>query len=60
MWIKFLCWWLGHKIMVKAFTGETYMITNRLTMQDERCSLYKWQRESRCTRCGKAIPEEGV
>lgn len=52
MWTRFRCWWLGHKIMIKAFTGETYLISNRLIGGDEKCSLYKWQRERYCARCG--------
>ena len=46
---KFICWWLGHKTMVKAFTGNV-ITTNGI---DDR--LYKWQREKYCVRCGVEV-----
>lgn len=58
MWRKLLCWVIGHRLMVKAFTGNTVKGTNPLTGQsDDVILLYRWQREPRCIRCGKTIPE---
>jgi len=53
MYIKFLCWVYGHKIMVKAFTGNK--IDTNMGYYTEDMLLYKWQREPRCIRCGKEV-----
>lgn len=50
MWIKFKCWWFGHKTMVKAFTGNILKDGTGLDIL-----LYKWQREKYCIRCGVEV-----
>ena len=51
---KLLCFLLGHKTVVKAYTGET--ITGDTTFdRDVKHLCYKWQRLSFCVRCGKAV-----
>lgn len=42
LWCKIV----GHKTMVKAFTG------NKLDQNGVEMLLYKWQREQYCIRCG--------
>ena len=53
MWKKFLCWSLGHKTMVKGFTGQT------LPHNGVEDKLYKWQREKYCIRCGEEVWKNG-
>lgn len=53
MWKKFFCWAIGHKVMVKAFTGNSIVGTGTLTGQEEKMLMYKWQREPYCLRCGQ-------
>jgi len=57
MWVKFRCWLLGHKIMLKAFTGETMERTDRLG-GTYTAAMYHWRRQECCARCGKRIKEE--
>jgi len=49
---KILCFLLGHKIVIKAFTGKTMeqtdMVGNPVTS-----SMYVWKRMDYCVRCGK-------
>ncbi len=52
MWNKFLCWLLGHKVMIKAFTGNTLPYKNYLGME-LKTNLYKWEKQKHCLRCGK-------
>lgn len=51
-----LCKVFGHKIVLKAYTGQTMLATNYLG-QTLTVSLYKWERQKFCTRCGKPVPE---
>lgn len=54
MLIWLICRLLGHKIVVKAYTGKTYETCsyggNPLTV-----SLYKWERQRFCLRCGDDV-----
>lgn len=56
MVIKFWCWLWGHKVMVKACTGNMLTITDRFTMQPMDVPLQKWERVKNCIRCGAATP----
>lgn len=51
---KLLCLVWGHETVVKAFTGQTYQtasyIGNPLSV-----SLYKWERQRFCLRCGNDV-----
>ena len=44
---KLICWLWGHKIMVKAFTG------NKVEENSVEHLLFKWKKEDNCIRCGK-------
>ena len=62
MWIKFLCWFLGHKTVHKAFTGKQFETVNPLTGFQEPGHYYVWRCSPFCLRCGKASeaqPENG-
>lgn len=50
---KFICFIWGHKVVHKAFTGNTMPSINKLTGQKEDILLYKWEKSKFCTRCGK-------
>lgn len=51
---KFWCWIWGHRVLAKAYTGETYMATNLLGEQ-HTVSMYVWQRFDYCLRCAKDV-----
>jgi len=55
MWQKVLCLLLGHKVVLKAFTGHTQDGTNgfgeKLTY-----SMYRFEQHKFCVRCGKPNP----
>lgn len=50
-----LCWLLGHRFVVKAYTGETMQVTNGLgtPLTD---SMFNYERRNFCCRCGTAAP----
>lgn len=50
---KFICWFWGCKLVVKAFTGDTFDTTNRMTGQPETGHLYRWEVQPFCIRCGQ-------
>lgn len=56
MLIKFLCWLFGHKVMAKAYTGET-METWNTRKGITTSSMYVWERQDYCIRCGKKNEE---
>lgn len=51
---KLICFLLGHKTVLKAYTGNKYqavgMLGNEFTV-----SLYEWKRMDFCIRCGKSV-----
>lgn len=51
---KLLCKVWGHKFIVKAYTGQTYMASNGLGDQ-HLVSLYDWKKMDYCLRCGKDL-----
>jgi len=52
MIIKLLCWLYGHKIVVKAYTGQTMKAQNGLG-EDRMVSMYLYETKPFCVRCGK-------
>ncbi len=52
MWMRYLCWVLGHKTMLKAFTG------NVLVNNGVEDKLFKWERSKYCIRCGVEVWHE--
>lgn len=54
MLTKLWCWLFGHKVVVKAFTGETMVSDNGLGHPITR-ALYVLERKDFCVRCGKRI-----
>jgi len=42
--------------MVKAYTGETTPIADRLTGQKIIGRMYRWEAQRYCPRCGKPNP----
>ena len=46
------CWLFGHKVMGKAFTGNT-LDTYANGQLISQVQLYRWERLTRCIRCGK-------
>lgn len=52
---RFLCWLWGHEVLAKAYTGETFAATNYMG-DEHRVSLYRWERQKWCLRCGKEVP----
>ncbi len=61
MWTKFLCWWLGHDIVSKAFNGKT----KRVQSSDEYgyetehdIMYYHWVKHKYCLRCGQNVNED--
>jgi hypothetical protein len=57
MWNKFLCWWLGHKTMIKGYTGEKSRVLHPMGHEYD-VNFYKWERQRYCLRCGKEIWKE--
>lgn len=51
---KFWCKLWGHRFIVKAYTGATFLATNLLGDQ-HTVSLYVWKKMDYCLRCGKDI-----
>ncbi len=49
---KLICLIWGHKILARAFTGETMDQTN-YNGEPVKVGLYKWKRYDFCLRCGK-------
>jgi len=49
---KLLCWIWGHKIVVKAYTGDQIPTENAFGMEIQS-SGYVWKRMPYCLRCGK-------
>ena len=41
-----LCWWLGHKVICKALTGE------KMTINGNEIRMFRWERQPYCLRCG--------
>lgn len=57
MMMRFLCWFWGHKVMLKAFTGHTVTLTHPLNMYPSDVPTYKWERQPYCIRCGAPSKE---
>ena len=55
MIIKLICWLWGHKVVHKAFTGNSIKGTNLLIDREVHIPCYKFQKSDFCTRCGKAV-----
>lgn len=49
---KLICFMLGHKTVLKAYTGNTVQARGVLG-NDFTISLYEWRRMDFCVRCGK-------
>jgi hypothetical protein len=49
MWMKFKCWWFGHKTMAMILTGEI------LKVNGVDIKLCRWERQKYCIRCGIEI-----
>ena len=52
---KLICFLWGHKFMAKAYTGQSMKITNYLG-QESLASLYRWEAQKYCLRCGIRNP----
>ena len=52
MLIKLVCFLLGHRMVHKAYTGESMEAINYLGGA-QTVALYKWTTTDFCTRCGK-------
>lgn len=50
--MNWLCRILGHRTMLKAFTGNIIKITHPLNMYPQNVPTYKWERQRYCIRCG--------
>lgn len=46
-----ICLLWGHKTVVKAYTGQTYQTASYLG-DPLTVSLYRWERQRFCLRCG--------
>ena len=58
--IKWLiCRLWGHKTVVKAYTGETYVATNMLG-DPHVGKYYLWKRFDFCLWCGTNVKEENL
>ena len=55
MIIWFICFMFGHKVMLKAFTGRTIAVTDRLSWHPIDVPTYKWEKQKHCIRCGKKL-----
>ena len=47
MIIRFICWFWGHKTVMKVVTGQ------KLTVNGSEEALYKLERQVYCVRCGR-------
>lgn len=52
MWIKFLCWFLGCKTVVKAYTGHKMQVHDAFVGSYD-APMYRWEQQKFCIRCGK-------
>ncbi len=50
-----LCTFIGHRFIVKAYTGGTMQVTNGLGTP-LTASLYTFEKRDWCVRCGKPSP----
>ena len=51
---KFLCWLLGHKTMIKAYTGHKQRMLHPLGHECD-VTMYRWERQRFCLRCGHEV-----
>ena len=52
---KLWCYLWGHVSVVKAYTGSTVVITDRLSGNAIVVPTYKWEKQKYCVRCGKEV-----
>lgn len=57
---KILCFIFGHRLWADVYTGNTAVITDRLTGGDRKIPIMTKKKNSDCPRCGKRIKWEGV
>lgn len=50
-----ICFLLGHKCVLKAYTGHTMKSSNGFGV-DLTIALYDWRKMPFCVRCGKPMP----
>ena len=54
---KFLCWFFGHKTVLKAYTGQT-LTADTTFEKDVKHPLYKYERSKFCIRCGVMVHKD--
>ena len=54
---KFLCWFFGHKTVVKAYTGGT-IVADGAFDYDIKHLCYRYERQEFCVRCGTKVHED--
>ena len=50
---RLICYWWGHKVVIKAYTGEKIRVFDKFTGQETDVMLYRWEKQKHCVRCGK-------
>lgn len=51
---KFICWFFGHKTIVKAYTGDT-IVADGAFDRDIKHLCYRYERLLFCVRCGTKV-----
>ena len=57
MILKFICWLFGHKVLYKAFTGNT-ITYDGVFDRDIKSPTFVLERSPYCLRCGKSTDAE--
>lgn len=50
---RLICYLWGHKVIVKAYTGDVVHQTDRLTLNVVEVPMYRWEKQKFCLRCEK-------